>query len=397
MPDQFNFTAPVSLAFGNDRIRKLGRDVKRLAGTDGPVLLVADPVFAKNGLAHQIQTILEESGFESSVYSEIRSDPLATSIDEISGLVRRDRAACIVALGGGSTMDAAKLAACIAPSGENATAFALAEQPLPGNGIPKIAIPTTAGTGSESTRISVFSSAGQKLWAAGDRLRFDSAILDPSLTVGLPPHLTAATGIDAAVHAIESATCRKRNPVTTAIALGAIRLLRRWLTTAVHDGSNIEARGQVQLAATMAGMAIDITGVGIAHCIGHALGEYAGVHHGRAVGLALNATMQDTLTAVPESYAEIADALGAETQNLSANDAAQLAAPAFSAWLRDVELKTTLDDHNLTPSDATAITRLCQEPQNKIMLVADSFAYTPDLLETAVMRVISGSSMSASA
>ena len=281
--------------------------------------------------------------------------------------------------------------------GENATAFALAEQPLPGNGIPKIAIPTTAGTGSESTRISVFSSEGQKLWAAGDRLRFDSAILDPSLTVGLPPHLTAATGIDAAVHAIESATCRKRNPVTTAIALGAIRLLRRWLTTAVHDGSNIEARGQVQLAATMAGMAIDITGVGIAHCIGHALGEYAGVHHGRAVGLALNATMQDTLTAVPESYAEIADALGAETQNLSANDAAQLAAPAFSAWLRDVELKTTLDDHNLTPSDATAITRLCQEPQNKIMLVADSFAYTPDLLETAVMRVISGSSMSASA
>ena len=295
---------------------------------------------------------------------------------------------CIVAMGGGSTMDASKLAAALAIDGEGVEAYALGQKRLPKKGLPKIAIPTTSGTGSEVTLTSVFSTDSQKLWVGGKELAFNLALLDPVLTVGMPGALTAATGIDAAVHAIEAATNKRRNPVSTAMALGAIETLRAWLTTAVNEPGNIEARGHVQIAACIAGVAFNATGVGIAHSIGHVIVQCAGVHHGRAVGLALNATMQDTAAAVPEAYAKVAAALGADVRGLPDSEAAALASPAFDAWLREVDLRLSLDDHGLTASDAKRIAELCHEPQNKVMLDSDSFDYTPETLEIAVARML---------
>jgi alcohol dehydrogenase class IV len=384
----FNFDAPIPLAFGVGRMAKLGRDVSRMAGDGASVVLVSDPFLLTNGLAQQAEAALQSEGHKVHTFSDIRSDPLASSIDALVAKARAVDAACVVALGGGSTMDAAKLAAALAINGDPAEAYALGVQPVPKKGLPKIAIPTTSGTGSEVTRTSVFSTEDRKLWAWGNQLRFNLALLDPSLTTGMPAGLTAATGIDAAVHAIESATNKRRNPVSAAIALGSVRTLRRWLKTAVEEPENLEARGHVQIAACTAGIAFDVTGVAIAHAIGHAMGELAGVHHGRAVGLALNATMQDSAAAAPDAYAEVAQALGVNTDGMTDKDAATQAAPAFTAWLHDVALRLSLDDHGLTTVDAQRIAQLCFEPENRVMVESDSFDYTPETLERATSRML---------
>ena len=388
MPQSFTWNAPVTIAFGENRLERIGRDVGKLAGDNAHVMLVSDPLLAKSGLVGRAEAALSGAGHRVTCYAEIRSDPLASSIDDIVALIRREGATCVVALGGGSSMDAAKLAAALARDGDAAENYALGARALPRNGLPKIAVPTTAGTGSEVTRTAVFSTPEHKLWAWGAELLFDLALLDPTLTVGLPPHLTAATGLDASVHAIEAATNQRRNPISSALALGAVRSLRRWPGVAVAEPVNLEARGEVLIAATDAGMAFDVTGLGIAHAIGHALGETAGVHHGRAVALALNATMANGAQAAPDAYAQVAEALGVETRGMAPQEAAAAAPAAYDAWLREVGLKLSLDDHGLGAGDASRIAALCAEPANKTIMDNDSFAYTPGTIEAAVARLL---------
>ncbi len=381
MPPSFSFTAPVPLAFGDNRLTRLGRDVGRLAGDGAEVLLVVDPVHTGNGLAERAACALDEVGHGCSVFSDIASDPAAETVDAISEQARSRRAACIVAMGGGSTLDAAKLASCLAPDGRDAVTFALGGTPVPAGGLPKIAVPTTAGTGSEVTRTSVFSTGERKLWAWGESLRFDLALLDPLLTVTLPAPLTAATGIDAMVHAIESATCRRRNPVSSAMALGAIRTLRAWLPEAVRNPACSEARGHVQIAAALAGIAFDVTGVAVAHAIGHALGHHAGLHHGRAVGLALAATMEHSAEAAADAYSAVAAALGGP------EGAAALQAPSlYRRFLADSGFDLALE--GLGERDVRAITSLCFEPENLVMLRGDACEFTPDSLSRVISRMI---------
>ena len=382
MPLPFSFAAPVPLAFGDDRLMKLGRDVRRLAGDGAEVLLVTDPVHTGNGLAERAAGVLRASGHGCSVFSDIASDPAAETVDAIAERSRSRAATCIVAMGGGSTLDAAKLAACLAPDGRGAMTFALGETPVPAGGLPKIAVPTTAGTGSEVTRTSVFSTQERKLWAWGESLRFNLALLDPLLTVTMPVPLTAATGVDAMVHAIESATCRRRNPVSSAIALGAIRTLRAWLPQAVRDPADTQARGHVQIAATLAGIAFDVTGVAVAHAIGHALGQHAGVHHGRAVGLALAATMEHSAEAAADAYAAVSAALGGD-EGATARQAPSL----YRRFLADIGFDLTLEE--LDKEDARAIATLCFEPENMVMLKGDAHDFTPDSLLETVNRMVS--------
>ena len=381
MPLPFNFAAPVPLAFADNRLAKLGRDVSRLAGNGAEVLLVIDPVHLDNGIAARVDRILGEAGHGCSVFSNIASDPAAKTVDAIAEQARSRAARCIVAVGGGSTLDAAKLAACLAADGRDAMTFALGKTPVPASAMPKIAVPTTAGTGSEVTRTSVFSSPERKLWAWGEGLAFNLAVLDPLLTASMSAPLTAATGVDAMVHAIESATCRRRNPVSSTMALGAIRTLREWLPRAVADPADTQARGHVQIAATLAGMAFDVTGVAAAHAIGHALGHHAGVHHGRAVGLALAVTMEHSARAAPDAYAAVAAALGGDDETTAVQ-----APSLYRRFLADVGLDLTLGA--LGARDARAITTLCFEPENTVMLKGDVHEFTTDSLLATVNRMI---------
>ena len=371
MAAPFTFAVPTRIAFGPGRADKIGRDAARLGGEGGRVLLVADPGIA--ALTDRIEAALCATGATVARFTEIRSDPLAASVDAAAARARASDATLVVGLGGGSSLDVAKLAAAIALGEAPAESFALAAAPLPARGLAKICLPTTAGTGSEVTRTAVFTSAdGRKLWAWGEALRADLALIDPSLTLGLPPALTAATGADAMVHAIEGCTVRRANAMADAPCLHAIRLLAGGaLARAVAVPDDLAARSAVMIAATLAGMGFDATGTGIAHAMGHALGALAGVHHGRAVGLCLDAALAWNAEAAPARHAAVARALGAPCDGLDEADAAALAAPAYRRFLETVGLTRSLAADGLGPADAPRLAALTMAPENEPMRAAN--------------------------
>jgi len=246
----------------------------------------------------------------------------------------------VIGLGGGVAMDAAKLVAAIAPSGLPAHSFALGAAPFPATRLPAIAIPTTAGTGSEMTRTSIVSTAeGAKNWFWGEELMFDHAVLDPELTLSLPAHLTAWTGLDAVAHALEAVTSRSSNAGGRMFGLEALRLLSHALPRAVQHGDDIDARAQVLWGSTVAGLALHNCNTHMGHNISHSLGSLARIHHGLATGLALDVTLP-WLVARPEgqdNYALAAEALG------HARDADALP-EAFSQLMRACDVPSALPD-----------------------------------------------------
>lgn len=377
--DPFSFGPTTRVAFGAGRVARLGKDLAGLIDAGAPVLLVADPGVAKAGLASKVEAAIAGAGYKVGVFTDVRSDPLAAQVDGAAEAARRAGAAAVVALGGGSTLDTAKFAAAIAGDDKPADHYALAQNPLPKQRLAKICLPTTAGTGSETTRVSVFTNArDEKVWAWGDQLKADLALLDPTLTVGLPPLLTAATGVDALVHAIEAATIRRANVMNDAICLQAIRLVVRHLKRAVEAPDDLEARGGMQIAAALAGIAIDNSGTGIAHAMGHALGAIGHVHHGRAVGLCLRAALDWNAEAAPERHALVAAAMGVPAEGRGAADVARDLPAAYDAFLRDVGLPIALGPDGLSPADAARLAEVTMAPENKAMRDANIREINPD-------------------
>jgi alcohol dehydrogenase class IV len=309
----FNMGGVPPVTFGAGRISKVPSIVARLGG--GPVLIVADTVLAELGVTARLTAHLAEKDIPFELAASVAGEPKQSLVDALCAQARDAGAKVVIGLGGGAAMDAAKLVAAIAPSGQPANDFALATQPLPANGLPSIAIPTTAGTGSEVTRTSVVSlESGWKTWYWGEELMFDQAVLDPELTLSLPANLTAWTGIDAVAHALEGATARSTSPAGQLYGLEALRLLAEYLPKAVADGNDLEARGQVLWASMVAGLALHNCNTHMGHNISHSLGSLTRVHHGLATGLGLEVSLP-WLVARPEgaaAYALAAEALGAE-------------------------------------------------------------------------------------
>jgi alcohol dehydrogenase len=299
------------IVFGAGRIADLAGKVEQLAGKGAAVLVVADPMLTTLGIAGQALQILVKAGIEVQVFDGLKGEPKAADIDAAAGMARSMKAKVIVGLGGGSALDTAKLVAACTASGLASQSYQLCETPLPKNILPIIALPTTAGTGSEVTRVAVFANREKaKVWAWGDELKPHVAILDPELTVGVPAHITAATGLDALVHAIEAATNKHRTDGNDLYALKAISLISENLERAIKNPNDIEARGALLLGSCYGGIAIDNCGTALAHNISHAMADLAPVPHGRATGLAMLATMAWVSKGAPEAYARVAKAMG---------------------------------------------------------------------------------------
>ena len=299
------------ITFGAGRLAEVPGIVAALGGE--PVLVVADAALADFGVTAGLARSLEKAGIACEMAAEIAGEPKEALIDELSARARATGAKVVIGLGGGAAMDAAKLVAAIAPSGLAASAFALGAAPLPADGLPAVAVPTTAGTGSEVTRTSIVSTAaGDKNWYSGEELMFVHAVLDPALTLSLPPHLTAWTGVDAVAHALEAMTSRKANAAGRLYGQEALRLLAESLPVAVADGANLEARSRVLWGSMVAGLALHNCNTHMGHNISHALGSLSRIHHGLATGLALEVTLP-WLVARPEGaehYALAAEAIG---------------------------------------------------------------------------------------
>lgn len=350
----FNMGQVPPVTFGAGRIRKLPELAASLGG--GPVLVVADAVLADLGVTERLASQMSEHELPALIAAEVSGEPKEALVDALCERARQAGAKVIVGLGGGAAMDAAKLVAAIAPSNQPAHDFALAAQPLPKTGLPSIAIPTTAGTGSEVTRTSVIStSEGSKIWFWGEELMFSQAILDPELTLSLPPHLTAWTGIDAVAHALEGSTAKNTSPAGLLYGLEALRILADALPGAVADGADIELRGKVLWGSMVAGLALHNCNTHMGHNISHALGSLARVHHGLATGLALEVSLP-WLISRPEGathYAQAAKALGG-------SENAEALPDAFASLMRRCHIAAEL------PQDCKDVTAaaLSREMQN---------------------------------
>jgi alcohol dehydrogenase class IV len=269
-----------------------GAIAARRVGRGAAVLLVADPGLAATGLVEDVRRSLVEAGLTAETFSDFGGDPTVASVDAAADAARRIGAKAVVALGGGSALDLGKTAAAVAPAALSAVDYELCKRDLPAGGLVRIAIPTTSGTGSEMTRTAIVTRADKaKVWLWGDEIKADEVILDPETTLSLPPHLTAQTGIDALVHALEAATNGNATAANNVFAHEAIRLCARSLERAVADGRDLAAREDLQRAAALAGTAIDNGGTAAAHMIGHALASIRPLHHGRSVALGMIATL----------------------------------------------------------------------------------------------------------
>ena len=299
------------VTFGAGRMAELP---SVLAGLNaGSVMVVADQFLSEIGVTDRLSALLKGAGIGCEMAAVIMGEPKEKIVDELCVRAREADVAAVVGLGGGAAMDAAKLVATIAPTNTPSAHYALCANPYTSNGLPSVAIPTTAGTGSEVTRTSIVSTAdGTKNWFWGEELMFDHAILDPELTVSLPAHLTAWTGIDAVAHAVEASTAKTTSAAGLLYGLEALRILNEWLPVAVHEGTNVTARGHVLWGSTVAGLALHNCNTHMGHNISHSLGSLARIHHGHATGLALEVTFP-WLVARPEgaeNYAKAAKALG---------------------------------------------------------------------------------------
>ena len=324
---------------------ELAAAVRDLAGEGAHVLLVVDPTVRRLGLAEEIERGLATmSGLD--VFDDLASDPKEASVDAALDLARSRGIDCVVGLGGGSAMDTAKVVAGLRHTEDGCAPWRLGRTPFPPRRTGLVCVPTTAGTGSEATGTSIISEAdGTKNWMWGAQLVPDLAVLDPSLTVGLPAFWTFWTGMDALVHAAESRTNRRRFGANDGIAERAVARVAANLPVAVNEPDNLDARAAMLLAATEAGMAIANTGCAVAHNLGHALGSLAGVPHGRAVGIAFRRSLGWTMPGCPDGFDAVARSMGATDRHGLADALDDLAARcgesfALPTEARGVQTKT---------------------------------------------------------
>lgn len=286
---QFSTSFIPDIRFGSGLFSKLADGIGRFEGTRA-VLIVMDGFLASRGLAKVLAGELAEAGIEPRLYFDFSGEPKLEHLQAASAMAVG--ADVVVGVGGGSALDIAKIAACCAVSGEDPMFYALAANPLPKKPLKKIMVPTTAGTGSETSATNIFAGPdGKKLWIWGAESKADLVLLDPELTISLPPNLTAWCGMDAFIHAFEAATNRNAHMGAKLYGHEAMRLVAGSLEAAVKAPGNLEARGKVLLGSCYAGIAIDNCGTAVAHNISHAMAGLAPIHHGLATALGFETTI----------------------------------------------------------------------------------------------------------
>lgn len=302
----FTFNTTKSVICEPGAIKRLGEIVKEQMGKK--VLLVTDPGLIKAGLLDRATRSLNEAGVEYTLFDGVVADPPVSVVEAALADAREAAVDGVIGFGGGSSMDVAKLIALLIGGGERLDDVYGVGQ-AKGTRLPLIQIPTTAGTGSEVTPISIITvGETEKKGVVAPQLLPDIALLDAELTLGLPAHVTAATGIDAMVHAIESYTSASanNNPVSKALAREALRLLGANIESAVKDGTNVKARSDMLLGAMLAGQAFANSPVAAVHALAYPIGGIFHVPHGLSNALVLPHVMRFNTETCGEAYAVLA-------------------------------------------------------------------------------------------
>jgi alcohol dehydrogenase class IV len=323
-------------------------------------VIVTDQGLARTAMVTSIASMLAASGLAVTVFSDVHANPttgdVAAGADVAAALAADGGRPAVVAVGGGSSIDAAKgiVVAAVNPErGRDLDYRRTFAEPA----LPLVAVPTTAGTGTETNPFGVITDPAtrRKFYVGSATALPVAAILDPELTASLPPGGTAATGMDALVHALESCMSRRANPWSEGIALQAIRMISAHLPRAVADGGDREARSQMLLASHLAGIAMASTGLGICHAIGHALGGRYGIAHGVALTMVLPAVLRFNIGVCQDRLAPVAFALGAGDTARGAGWNAAAAVDAVAALADQVGMTHQLTDFGITAADFDVI------------------------------------------
>ena len=302
----FNFNTSSSIRFGAGLLAQLGDMVVNEIGTR--VLLVTDPGMMATGIVDKALVSLKDAGVQVTLYQDVKADPPESIVNLCAQIAIDCKAQGVIGLGGGSSLDVAKLAALLA-TGNESLKDAYGVGNAKGPRLRLILVPTTSGTGSEVTPISIVTTGeSEKMGVVSPVILTDIALLDPELTLGLPPHITAATGIDAMVHAIEAyaSASANNNPISRNLATEALRLMGASLETAVHSGHDLKARSDMLLGSMMAGQAFANSPVAAVHALAYPIGGHFHVPHGLSNALVLPYVLRFNAEVAPKPYAEIA-------------------------------------------------------------------------------------------
>ena len=354
----FFYSMPTCIEYGVEKYNLLG-DISQQYGDCALIVTYKDKSLL--GLVEKAKLLLKAKNIKSIIFDEVETNPTHTIVNKGGDLARSESCNLIIGLGGGSAMDTAKAISVIAT--ENIDIWEIVEgREITERSLPVIAIPTTAGTGSEVTKYAVISNREihRKEGFAKTEFYPRVAILDPLLTLGLPKPITAATGMDALTHAIEAYTTRYANPISDIFALQAIQLCAKNLRRATFNGQDLEARSNMLLANTFAGIAITHADTSLAHVIGEAMGAIFNIGHGLSVALTLPAVMEFNCGSNLEKFATIYKLLEENPQTLSLRESARHAPAAVRELIFDLGLPLGLKSLGIEENEE--IIWLCSRP-----------------------------------
>ena len=354
MAQIFNTVRRIASGFGS--LETLGDEIKRLKGTK--VLIVTDPGIKSAGLVDLVAGTLDRAKIIYHIFTEVEPDPKIEVVFSSLAAAKNFGPDLIVGLGGGSSLDISKVTSVMMTNaGPIEKYFGMELVPEPG--IPLILIPTTAGTGSEMTPICVLSDTANKVkkGIVSEHMFARTALLDPQLTLGLPPHITAMTGMDALVHAIESYTGVRATIFTDTLNLQAICLVATNLRKAYAHGENREARENMLNASCLAGMAFSNTQNGLDHALALAIGGKFHLPHGLLTAFILPWVMEYNLLANPEKFIQIARAFGENPDGFPEVEGARLSVRAIKSLLDDLGISYKLSDYGVPQEEIPAIAK----------------------------------------
>jgi alcohol dehydrogenase len=343
--------------FGFGVLQNIAENVRELGGSK--VLVVTDPGVFKAGVVEKVASALEQGGIPFEIFAEIPQDSSSKIVQQAVSVLKESGCDVVVGVGGGSSLDASKAVAFAATNPPPITQYAGLDN-LRTPGLPVIAIPTTAGTGSEVSFWSIMTNDETKeKIAVGGKLVYPSiALCDPELTIGLPPFITATTGIDALTHAIESFVNTSYQPISEIFTYRAIELIGEYLVRAVKDGSDREARYGMLLGSTLAGIGMNPTRLGIVHALAMPLGSWhLKIAHGTGNAILLPHVMTFNAETAPGPYKRVAQALGADISNVSDQEAAQLSVEIVRNINKEIGIPAHLSEVGLTEN---MIPKVCE-------------------------------------
>jgi len=351
MQHTFDFHLPTSIKFANRLLDDAGAYIHRI--TEGRnVLVVTDPGIREAGISTQVEKSLDKHGSNITVFDQVEPNPKDSDCEEGSELARRLKADLVIAVGGGSVIDSAKAIALLQNREGPLTNF-IGRENIEGEITPLVAIPTTAGTGSEVTRSAVITDTRRKIKMTLKDIQLAPklALVDPETTYTLPPHLTATTGMDALVHAIEAYTSQQANPLSDALALAAIENIYPALPAAVHQGNNTKARDALMAGSLMAGIAFSHADVGAVHCIAEAIGSLYDTPHGAANSMFLPVVTAFNAGYDPQRHARIALACGLDTNGMTDDQSSRLMVNELERLSAKINIPRFADLDQADPTD----------------------------------------------